>query len=185
MKPLALVIAALMAVFAGGVVACDKSDAGKSGAERPASGEPASGEPAAEDPETGEKVDAKALVAALADDEVSDERRLEAIHQARDAKISEATPALRELLSADNSEIVVAAAAALDGLDAKDLGPDIVEAASRLSRDHKFESLRQLLFIVGEVGGPQARIYLETVAEGHEVPGIRQTASLVLEEMQP
>lgn len=170
MKPRSLVTAVSIALFACGSVACDKP------ADDPAS-------QTSKDTDTG--VDSKAVVEALAGDKVDDDKRLEAIYEAREAKVAAAIPALRELLGSDNPEIVVASAAALEGLDAPDAGGDIVEAASRLSRSHAFEHLRQILFIIGEAGGPQARIYLETVAEGHQVPGIRQTASQVLEEMKP
>jgi HEAT repeat protein len=171
----------LLAFVAGGVVACDK----------PTGDEPAVDEPAAADesaqaaPDAESDVDAKALVDELTGVDVLDERRLEAIHQAREAKVEQAVPALRELLDSDNPDIIVASAAALEGLEVEEAGGDIVEAASQLSRDQQFEHLRQLLFVVGDVGGPEARIYLETVADGHQVPGIRQTAAQVLEDTKP
>jgi HEAT repeat protein len=166
-------IAVLIALVASGLVACDRpDDSVASQASEQASAS------------NNSSVDVDAIVSDLEDGDVSDAERLDAIHQAREAGVGEAIPALRGLLEADDLEIVVAAAAALAGLDAEDAGGDIVEAASRLSRSHDFEYLRQLLFIIGDVGGPQARIYVETVAEGHQVPAIRQTAAQVLQDMK-
>lgn len=125
------------------------------------------------------------VVAVLADEDATTEERLRAIHRARDQKIDAAAPKLIDLLDADNPDIVVAAAAALAKLDAPQADTAVVEAAGRLSRARLYESLRQMLFIVGEVGGPASRTYLEAVAEGHQVPAIRDTAKQVLETMNP
>lgn len=165
----------LIVLVAGGLAGCD--GLGGESASEPTS------KPISES--TSTEVDSSAIVETLGSDAVSDDKRLEAIYEAREAKVEQAAPALRKLLNSENPEIVVAAAAALDGLDAKEAGGDVVEAASRLSRDQKFEYLRQLLFIIGDIGGPEARIYMETVAEGHQVPAIRLTAAQVLEDMEP
>ena len=129
------------------------------------------------------EVDAAKLVEQLESQNLDAQTRLEAIHTAREAGLVEAIPALRELLGADEPQVVVAAAAALQGLDAPNIGSAVVEAAGRLSRERHFEQLRQLLFIVGDIGGMAARTYLEAVADAHQVPPIRQTAGQVLERM--
>jgi len=137
--------------------------------------------------ETQAQTDARAQRArtlkTLADEDMADEARLASIHSARDLKITEATPELRKLLAHPNPDLVVAAAAALDGLNAKDTDLALMEAAGHLGRAREFEHLRQLLYILGSVGGPRARTYLETVAEGHELSAIRNTAQQILNDM--
>lgn len=128
-------------------------------------------------------VDVDALIEKLEAEEVGPDERLSAIHTARDEQVAEVVPALEGLLMSANPEIVVAAAAALNGLDANDAAGAVVEAAGRLGRERHYEQLRQLLFIVGDIGGPEARMYLEAVAQGHHLPAIRQTAGQVLERM--
>lgn len=124
-----------------------------------------------------------AVLKALTDEDASESARLDSIHSARDLQLMDAIPALQELLKNDNADIVVAAAAALDGLDAPDTDLLLIEAAGHLGRARDFEHLRQLLYIIGNVGGPRARTYLETVAEGHELPPIQDTAAQVLKDM--
>ncbi|QDG52592.1 hypothetical protein FIV42_18170 [Persicimonas caeni] len=131
----------------------------------------------------GAGVDAEKLVETLEREGVAAEARLEAIHKARDAKVAKAIPALQKLLKSPNPEIVVASAAALNGLDAREATGSVLEAAGRLGRENHYEQLRQLLFIIGDIGGPEARTYLETVADSHDVPPIRHTAGQVLERM--
>lgn len=132
--------------------------------------------------ETSVRNERAQILKTLADEDAPDDARLDSIHSARDLQIADATPALRKLLSDDNPDIVVAAAAALDGLDAKDADLALIEAAGHLGRARQFEHLRQLLYLIGSVGGPRTRTYLETVAEGHELSPIRDTAAQILKD---
>lgn len=125
------------------------------------------------------------ILKTLADENASEDARLDSIHSARDLQLADAIPELRKSLKSDNADIVVAAAAALDGLNAKDADLALIEAAGHLGRARQFEHLRQLLYIIGSVGGPRARTYLETVAEGHELPPIRDTAAQILKDSSP
>ncbi len=117
----------------------------------------------------------------LEDEQASEEERLDAIHRAREARLEDAGPALRALLESDSPDVVVASAAALERIEGADAGPAVVAAAERLSRTRQYEHLRQLLYILADIGGPQATIYLQAVADGHEFPGLRQVATGILE----
>lgn len=128
--------------------------------------------------------DSAALLKVLADADAAPQALLDAIHTARDGKIAAAIPALKRLLEDTRPGIVVAAAAALAGLNAPDADIELIEAAGRLSRARRLESLRQLLYILGDLGGPRAKTYLETIAEAHESPAIQQAATQILQGIQ-
>lgn len=173
-RPLRRVVSLAAVVLMGAVFgACDEHKT------PPASGE-AQREPQAQADAQAQR--ARALKT-LTDEDATDDARLANIHNTRDLQITEATPELRKLLAHENPDIVVAAAAALDGLNAKDADLALMEAAGHLGRAREFEHLRQLLYIIGSVGGPRARTYLETVAEGHELSAIQNTARQILKEM--
>lgn len=123
-----------------------------------------------------------AVLKTLADPSAPDDARLESIHSARDRQLHAALPQLRALLHSDNPELVVAAAAAVEGLGAEDADLALIEAAGALGRAHHFEHLRQLLYLIGAVGGPRAHTYLSTVAQAHELAPIRNTAAQILED---
>ncbi len=129
--------------------------------------------------------DASKIVGELGAKDLPVDKRLDAIHRAGDEKIDAAIPRLRALLSSKHPDVVVAAAAALAQLHAPHADADVVEAAGRLSRDRQYEHLREILFVVGEIGGPASRTYLKAVADGYDVPPIRQTAAQVLEDLPP
>lgn len=162
---------ALVVVAAGAGVGCDGSKTGSSQATK------ARVDKSAED--------AAQVIAQLNDDKLSTDKRLAAIHRAGDEKIERAIPRLHKLLSADDPDVVVAAAAALSQLDDAEADNDVVEAAGRLSRRREYEHLREILFVVGAIGGPASRTYLQAVADGHQVPPIRRAAAQILENLPP
>lgn len=122
------------------------------------------------------------ILKTLADPGASDDARLDSIHSAREQQLHRAIPELRKLLRSNNPELVVAAAAALEGLGAEDADLALIEAAGDLGRARHFEHLRQLLYLLGNIGSPRANTYLETVAQGHELPPIRDTAAQILKD---
>ena len=123
------------------------------------------------------------LLETLASTDTAPEKKLAAIHRARDERVVQAVPHLRRLLEADEPALVVASAAALKVLEARQADTAIIEAAERLSRTRQLEHLRQILYIIGDIGGPEATQYLRAVSEAHQVPGIRRTAGQILERM--
>lgn len=168
----ALVIVSLVAML----VACDKE---QNAAEQSDAAVPEEVQAERLAPEQRDEI-----VATLRDAEASADARLEAIHRAREARVDEAVPALVDLLEADDPDLAVAAAAALQALDARDAVTKIIDLAGRLSRAQQWEHLRTVLYVIGDFGGPRARTYLQTVAEGHQVPPIRQVAADILDGMR-
>lgn len=168
---------ALWVVFGAILCACDSQSASTTDSMPHTTSDKASGAPA--------KAKRAAIVETLTDRSAADDARLESIHRARDLGVTDAVPALRSLLHSDNPNIVVAAAAALDGLNATGADLALIEAAGQLGRARQFEHLRQLLYLLGSVGGPRAKTYLETIAEGHELAPIRNTAAQILNDSFP
>jgi HEAT repeat protein len=128
-----------------------------------------------------EQVDVDELLEAIEAGDAGDGDRLAAIHAAREVRLEQAAPGLRALLDDADPDVVVAAAAALHAIEGDGAEADVVEAAGRLSRLRHYEQLRSILYVIGDIGGEQADIYLETVAEEHSVPAIRRAAEEVRE----
>lgn len=78
-----------------------------------------------------------------------------------------------------SERVVVQAAAWLVRRKAK-VGPQLVAAAERLSRESKFVGLQALIFQLGSVSDETVRAYLGAVASGHENPAIQQAAAQAL-----
>ncbi|MBA2661905.1 MAG: hypothetical protein H0U74_06390, partial [Bradymonadaceae bacterium] len=117
----------------------------------------------------------------LANAELTDRTRLLAIHEARERGISEAEPALLALLEHDNDALVIAAGAALSHLGANNAAPQLVAATERMSRARQHEEMVQLIYTLGRLDDPGARIYLETLEQAHGEPRVRDAARESLE----
>jgi hypothetical protein len=52
-----------------------------------------------------------------------------------------------------------------------------------LARGRDMGFLQEIVFAVGEIGGPEAEAYLFTVAQGHDQPAIQAAARQALETM--
>lgn len=59
-------------------------------------------------------------------------------------------------------------------------GPALIEASR--AKDDTFQ--REVVFALGELGGDDAEAYLYTVAQGHDLPLMRQSATRALEELR-
>lgn len=123
-----------------------------------------------------------AHIALLEDPEADPEAQLRAIQELRDQDATGAAPALRPFLEHELSPLRVAAAAALVALDDRPSHPQILKLAEDLSRDRDPQYV-PTLFIVADMGTPEAREYLSTVAEAHPAPAVRQVAGDALSEM--
>lgn len=81
-------------------------------------------------------------------------------------------PALLPRLSDPDPEVVERAVGALAQIrDPRAVGP-LIELTHR--REGPF--VTQLVFIIGDIGGPEAEAYLETLASGHPEPTVKQAA---------
>jgi len=83
-----------------------------------------------------------------------------------------AVPALLTRLSDADPEVVERAVGALAQIrDPRAVGP-LIDLTHR--REGPF--VTQLVFIIGDIGGPEAEAYLETLAAGHPEPTVKQAA---------
>jgi hypothetical protein len=105
------------------------------------------------------------------------EALLAAIREVHRRRLEAAGPRLRELLHSDDLELLIATATALGRIrDAGAVGP-LIEIISRRHR----ELTELVLPILGQINSPEARAYLETLAEAHDRPAIRRLAREVLD----
>jgi HEAT repeat protein len=52
-----------------------------------------------------------------------------------------------------------------------------------LSRGRDVGFVQEIVFAVGEIGGPEAEAYLYTVAQGHDAPAVQEAAQQALETL--
>ncbi|MFP4599119.1 MAG: hypothetical protein ACLFVJ_12750 [Persicimonas sp.] len=181
MKALVVFASIMLAVVLAFGVGCDR-DAEEFEDKQRASEQAKDDSPQDDSPQDDSPQDEHAeILEDLEDEKASEDERLDAIHRAREARLEGAASGLRALLESDSPDIVVASAAALERIDGEEAGPAVVAAAERLSRTRQYEHLRQLLYILADIGGRQATTYLRAVADGHEYPGLRQVATGILE----
>ena len=163
---------ALAAVFVGTTSGCDSRPDEQAASEE--AGAAAAAENAAE---------IAAQLAILQDADAGPEARLRAIQELRELRATEAVPAIRPFLEHERSPMRVTAASALVALDDRPSRPQILKLAEDLSRDRDPQYI-PILFIVADMGGPEAREYLRTVAEAHPAPAVRQVAADALKEVK-
>jgi hypothetical protein len=93
--------------------------------------------------------------------------------------LSAAVPRLIELLHSSDELVRDGAIGALVALR----DPRAVKALTDLAQFKDLDLMRRIIDAVGTIGGDDARAYLELVAEGHDVPIIRELAQQALEDM--
>lgn len=102
---------------------------------------------------------------------------LPAIREIHRRRLQDASSTLRDLLGSSDLEVVLAAATALGRLrDPAAVAPLI----GIISRPHP-ELTEFILPILGQIDTMEAQIYLETLADAHESPFVRDLARQVLE----
>ena len=102
---------------------------------------------------------------------------LPAIAMVRKRKVRAAAPALVARLKAQDREVVNLAAGALGEVGERTAVPALIDAGSRVEAVDRLP----VLYAVGELGGPEAIIYLETVEKNTDHPAVRAAAKTALE----
>jgi hypothetical protein len=127
--------------------------------------------------ETVRRGDEKAVLAALAG---SDPTLRQAAYAAvADHRLAAAVPALLELLKSDDAIARDGAIGALVALR----DPRAVKPLTELGQFNDLDMMRRVIDAIGAIGGDEARAYLEMVADGHDVPGVRALAKDALRRM--
>jgi hypothetical protein len=119
----------------------------------------------------------EAAVLAGLDDQEDDVRR-EAFRAVGERKIAAAVPRLIELLATDERRDE-ALGALVELRDPRAVKPliDTIEFKD-------LQQMAKILDAVGQIGGEEARAYLDFVASGHEVPEVRALAKAALERLE-
>lgn len=115
------------------------------------------------------------LIEVLRSSKESDKAKLTAVQEIREREIAGTEVELRKLLNGDDDSLKAPAAAALVKLGDAESHDQILEVAQQFSRD-KNPSLLPMLYILGDIGGPEVITYLDTLADAHPVPEVRQVA---------
>jgi len=105
----------------------------------------------------------------------------------RDAAVDElaarkhprAVPLLMERLQSEDATVVRQAMGALVEMRATQAVPALIDLSR--GKDPGFQ--RELVFALGAIGGEEARAYLYTVAQGHDIPAVREAAERALQEL--
>lgn len=100
-----------------------------------------------------------------------------AIPAARERKLGRAAPTLIALLEHDDREIVNLAAAALGDLGDQSAVNPLIDAGSRVQPLDRLP----VLYALGELGGPEAKLYLQTLANSDEDLQVRAAAQQAFE----
>lgn len=83
------------------------------------------------------------------------------IEEARRRRLRAATPGLRALLTHEDRDVVNLAAAALGDVGDRSVVPSLIDAGSRVSPPDRLP----VIYALGELGGPEATLYLESLAQ--------------------
>jgi hypothetical protein len=126
--------------------------------------------------------DVDGLITILQDEKEPEEAHLLAIQEVRERSARKATENVKPFLdSSHSSKLRVAAAATLVGLGDETVRADVLKVAEELSRDRDPQYV-PMLHILADLGGPEVITYLETVADGHPAPAVREVAKEALDE---
>jgi hypothetical protein len=119
--------------------------------------------------------------ALVTDLQASDSRLREfALRTLAERKHPSAAPLLIERLKdTSDAEQVRRTIGTLAEMKAKSAVPALIDLAR--GRDSGF--LREIVFAVGEIGGPEAEAYLFTVAQGHDTPAVQAAAQQALDTL--
>jgi hypothetical protein len=122
--------------------------------------------------------DQAAVIAAL--DDADPEVRSEALRAVADRKLHAAAPRLIELLASEDSDRADEALGALVALKEEGAVKAIVDRVQFSDID----SMRRIIDAVAEIGGDEAEAYLQFVAEGHEMGGVKDLAADALRRLR-
>lgn len=119
--------------------------------------------------------------ALVADLQATDSRLREfALRTLAERKHPAAAPLLIERLKdTSDAEQVRRTIGALAEMKARSAVPALIDLAR--GRDSGF--LQEIVFAVGEIGGPEAEAYLYTVAQGHDTPSVQAAAQQALDTL--
>ncbi len=92
------------------------------------------------------------------------------IPKLRTQKVREAAPAMLPLLEHKEREIVNLTASALGDLGTRDMIPALIKAGTRVDATDRLP----VLYALGELGGPEALVYLQTLRESARAPAMQQ-----------
>ena len=121
-------------------------------------------------------MDDRLLVDALASKDRHE--RLEATREAGERGLVPAAAAVARLLGDEDPAIRATALAALGRIRDE----STVAAVAALTRGMNLEEARLAVYTLGDIGGPKARRYLETIAYSHPSDALRQAATQALGE---
>ncbi len=121
----------------------------------------------------------------ITDEEVHASSRRYAIRRALIYAPRNLEPALLEVVESNDEEMVVSAARALHELESERAAYVLMDVAQQLSRDEEYDRYLRVLPLVGQLDAPWVSIYLETVAEAHRVPRVRNRASSLVADRPP
>lgn len=122
--------------------------------------------------------DAELITILSGDDEAA--AKLVAVQETRDRRLRDAIEHVRPLLTSTDARLQVAAAAMLVSLKDTQSNSQIIEITEHYSRE-KNPQMLPMLYIVADIGTEEAKTYLNAVAEGHDVPSVRQVAKEALD----
>ncbi len=99
------------------------------------------------------------------------------LREAMRRRLAAAAPSMRAHLAADDLDVLLVAIAGLGQLR----DPDALNPLTELIGRRHPELTAQVLPVIARIATPEARLYLRTVAEAHEDPGVRRLARELLE----
>lgn len=104
--------------------------------------------------------------------------RAAAAREAGERELKGAVEPLVAALDAEQPELRLAALGALGRIRDEAAVPAVAQRTS----GNDLDEIRTAVFVLGDIGGPKARRYLESIAEAHPVPEIQAAAKAALGE---
>lgn len=101
-----------------------------------------------------------------------------AIDEVRTRGLKTAAPNLKNLLALEDRDIVNIAASTLGEVGDASAVPALIESGSRVAPIDRLP----MIYALGQIGGPEAKNYLETLAKHADHPAVRQAAARAIQE---
>jgi hypothetical protein len=102
------------------------------------------------------------------------------IPEARKRRLKATETPLIAILKHKERELVNLAASALGDVGSEKAVPALIDAGSRVQPIDRLP----VLYALGQIGGPQAEVYLETLISGTEHPPLKRAAEQALEQVK-
>lgn len=126
--------------------------------------------------------DDSALAKILADSSEPLDAQVMALQEVRERRATELLPQVKPFLSEERDPALrLAAAATLVSIGDTSERAEILKVAETFSRDRD-PRLVPMLHILGDLGGEEVVTYLQTVADAHDAPAVREVAKEVLKK---